>query len=33
MIVAADQQTAAALAAAPLDALGRPNFTVVLRSR
>lgn len=33
MVVAADQDAAAALAAAPLDALGRPNLTVVLRSR
>ncbi len=33
MVVGADEQTAAALAAAPLDALGRPNLTVVLRSR
>ncbi len=33
MVVAADQQTAAALAATPLDALGRPTLTVVLRSR
>ena len=33
MVVAADQQTAAVLAASPLDALGRPTLTVVLRSR
>jgi Flp pilus assembly protein CpaB len=33
MVVAADEQAAAALAAAPLDALGRPSLTVVLRSR
>jgi Flp pilus assembly protein CpaB len=33
MVVATDQQTAAAVAATPLDALGRPALTVVLRSR
>jgi pilus assembly protein CpaB len=33
MVVGADEQTAAALAAAPLDALGRPALTVVLRSQ
>ena len=33
MVVAADETAAAALAAAPLDALGRPSLTVVLRSR
>jgi hypothetical protein len=33
MVVAADAGSAAALAAAPLDALGRPTLTVVLRSR
>lgn len=32
MVVAADAGTAAALAAAPLDALGRPSLTVVLRA-